>query len=107
MADPKTKKDASHKDANAKETMKESGASADSLISYELVGAGSDLKPHVGHKVEVTGIVHHDQATADKSAQTTPATGQSTQADQKMPKSAMKPVKVNVTSVTMISVTCP
>jgi predicted extracellular nuclease len=107
MADAKTKKDAGHKEASAKETMKEAGTSADSLISYELVGAGSDLKPHVGHKVEVTGTVHHDKTTVDKSAQTTPATGQSTQADQKMPKSAMKPLKVNVTSVKMISATCP
>jgi hypothetical protein len=101
----KTKKDASQKEASAKETMK--GASADAGISYELVGAGSDLKPHVGHRVEVTGTVHHDQGTVDKSSPGTPATGQSTQADQRMAKSGMKPEKVNVTSVKMISATCP
>jgi hypothetical protein len=116
MADAKS--DASQKAEGAKKTVKDPGMVADSRMSFELVGSESELKPHVGHKVEVTGTVskedmamiergQHDQMKADKTAPAAPKTGQSAQPDKKMAESAMKPVKLNVTSIKHISPTCP
>jgi hypothetical protein len=125
IADPQLKTDASKKEAGATGTTKEGAMPADSRLSYELVGAAGDLKPHVGHRIEVTGSVSKadlemmdrvmkDRAMKDRKQPestkvdgTPPQTEQSTQADQKMPESAIKPVKLNVTSLKHVSPTCP
>lgn len=59
--------------------------------TYKLAG-DSDLKPHVGHKVQVTG-------TVGKMDKDRPAAA----ADKAM----MNPGALTVTSLTMISATCP
>jgi hypothetical protein len=69
------------------------------VISYELVG-GTNLKAHVGHKVEVTGTM----AKMDAGAMA--KTG--TMAKDKMPSDQdMQSMKLNVASVKMVSATCP
>ena len=130
VADPQLKTDTGRKGESTgettKETIKEAAMPTDYRISYELVGAAGDLKPHVGHKVEVTGSVSKadlemmdrvkkDRVMKDRSQQdptqvdnsAAPQTSQSTQADQKMAESAIKPVRLNVTSLKHVSPTCP
>lgn len=124
IPDPQLKSDTRGKGEGAKETAKEAPMPTDYRISYELVGAAGDLKPHVGHRVEVTGSISRadlemmdrvkkDRAMKDRGREdpqvdgTVPQTGQSTQADQEMPDSAIKPVKLNVASLKHISPTCP
>jgi hypothetical protein len=75
-----------------------------STMSYMLMG-GNDLKPHIGHKVEVTGTMaagdmgkmsdHHKMAK-DK-----------TMTDKDKMSKEMVGGTLNVTSVKMISATCP
>lgn len=68
-------------------------------MSYELVG-GTNLKAHVGHKVEVTGSM----AKMDGDAM--PKSG--TTAKEKMAAGHdMQAMKLNVSSVKMVSATCP
>ena len=66
--------------------------------SYELMGG--DLKAHVGHKVEITGMMAHDKMM-----------GKDKMAKDKMPKDHMTMSDMhgalNVKSVKMISATCP
>ena len=124
IPDPQLKSDTRGKGEGAEETAKEAAMPTDYRISYELVGAAGDLKPHVGHRVEVTGSISRadlemmdrvkkDRAMKDRGREdpqvdgTVPRTGQSTQADQEMPDSAIKPVKLNVTSLEHIAPTCP
>jgi hypothetical protein len=57
--------------------------------TYNLVG-GTNLKPHVGHKVEVTGTL----AKADAAAKPSPG-------------GAMPAGSLNVNNVKMVSSTCP
>jgi hypothetical protein len=60
--------------------------------SYMLMGGG-DLKPHVGHKVEIVGSVDKKMAAPP----TTPPAG----------KEPMSAGTLNVTSLKMVSTTCP
>ncbi|MCA1586262.1 MAG: hypothetical protein LC791_16315 [Acidobacteria bacterium] len=87
-----------HGGAMAKETtttsdpkMSGSGAAG---TSYALVG-GENLKAHVGHKVEVTGMVDKTAKMDDKSA--TPG----------MAGKDMKVQTLTVKAVKMVSATCP
>ena len=76
--------------------------------SYELMGG--DLKAHVGHKVEITGMMAHDKMMGkDKMAKDHMDHG--TMDKDKMPKDHMTMSDMhgalNVKSVKMISATCP
>ena len=62
------------------------------MMSFALKG-GTDLKAHLGHKIEVKGTT--DKPMSDMK----PMTG--------MDDKAMKPMVLTVTSVKMISATCP
>jgi hypothetical protein len=112
--------------AKAQAQANASAKTAASAVSYELVGKESELKPHVGHKIEVAGSVStEDMARLDKMQQdqlkgkTASAAGQSAQDKDKkasdpamqtaknMSDPAMQPVKLNVGSVKMVSATCP
>ncbi len=62
------------------------------MMSFALKG-GTDLKPHLGHKIEVTGTTDTPMANMK------PMAG--------MDHKAMKPAVLTVTSVKMISATCP
>lgn len=70
-------------------------------LTYRLSG-GTDLKAHVGHKVEVSGTMgkmnHMDKGEKGDMAKDRPAAT----ADK-----AMKPATLNITTMTMISATCP
>lgn len=74
-----------------KDKMAKPGMSGDKMMmsSYELMGG--ELKPHIGHKVEVMG-------TMDKAAMAE---------RQKTDKGPEMPMKLQVSSVKMISATCP
>lgn len=65
---------------------------SDHMMSYALEGGG-DYKPHLGHTIEVTGTMEKPM-TAMK-----PMTG--------MTDKPMKPAVLTVTSMKMISATCP
>ena len=62
------------------------------VSSYTLVG-GTDLKAHVGHKVEVRGAVTGDAAKTEKGTATDAKT--------------MSAPQLKVESVKMVSTTCP
>lgn len=62
------------------------------MMSFALKG-GTDLKPHLGHKIEVTGTTDTPMANMK------PMAG--------MADKTMKPAVLTVTSVKMISATCP
>jgi hypothetical protein len=63
---------------------------------YRLLGQNSDLNPHVGHKVEITGVrAASDRANA--AAQAANATNPS----------ASNAPSVRVESVKMLAATCP
>ena len=66
------------------------------MMSYELVG-GTNLKAHMGHKVEVTGTM--SKMDMDSMAKMDPMAKDKAPAD--------KAMKLNVSSVKMISATCP
>lgn len=70
---------------------------------YELVAGGSvNLKPHVGHKVEITGTEAKGAMGTSGSTPSTPSTstptGGTAKADTK---------KLNVTAVKHVAATCP
>ena len=67
------------------------------MMSYELVG-GTNLKAHVGHKVEVTGSM----AKMDAMPKTDKMAKDKMSADHDM-----QAMKLNVASVKMVSATCP
>jgi len=70
------------------------------MMSYELVGG--DLQAHMGHKVEVTGTMSKsDMEKMDKMRK---------MGMEKMAGTSdkdMQALKLNVTSVKMVSATCP
>lgn len=70
-------------------------------MTYKLAG-DSDLKPHVGHKVQVTGTV----GKMDKETGHTAAMNKDRPAAA-ADKAMMNPGALTVTSLTMISATCP
>lgn len=72
-------------------------------MSYQLVG-GSDLKAHLGHKVEVMGTV--SKSDMERSSKTDKMS--TTEKDRMTTDNhKMKAMKLNVGSVKMISATCP
>ncbi|MFN2446723.1 MAG: hypothetical protein ABR606_14210 [Vicinamibacterales bacterium] len=84
-----------------KDKMAKPGMSGDHMMSYELVGG--DVKAHMGHKVEVMGTMSKTDmdymakmGKMDKMAK-----------DKMMADKDMKAMKLNVTSVKMVSATCP
>ncbi len=85
-------------DTMAKDTM----AKDHHMMSYELVG-GTDLKAHVGHKMEVMGTLSKSDmdhmAKMDKMDKMAK--------DKMMADKDMKPMTLNVTSVKMVSAKCP
>ena len=95
-------KDGMAKDMEKDQSMKAGMAGDHMMMSYELVG-GSDLNAHLGHKVEVMGNVSKSDMDhmskmdkMDKMAK-----------DKMMADKNMKAMKLNVTSVKMVSATCP
>lgn len=71
--------------------MKNDAMSADHPASFAL--SGGDLKPHVGHKVEVTGTISKSHMDKDKMSP--------------MAESAPKAATLKVKTVKMLSATCP
>lgn len=74
---------------------------AEHMMSYQLVG-GHDLKAHLGHKVEVMGTV--SKSDMEKSSK---MDKMGTTDKDKMAHDQMKAMKLKVSSVKMISATCP
>jgi hypothetical protein len=72
-------------------------------VTYNLMG-GSDLKPHVGHKVAVTGTLDSSmpKPTTEKPSTEKPSTATPPSGAKDMPAGTL-----NVKSVKMISTTCP
>lgn len=71
-------------------------SSAKANATYALLGSDSDLKKHVGHKVEVTGKI--DSSSADRPSATT-GTATATSHDANAP-------KIQVSSIRMIAPDC-
>jgi hypothetical protein len=94
-------KDGMAKDMEKDQSMKAGMAGDHMMMSYELVG-GSDLKAHLGHKVEVMGTLSKSDmdhmAKMDKMDKMAK--------DKMMADKDMKAMKLNVTSVKMTSATC-
>ena len=94
-------KDGMAKDMEKDPSMKAGMAGDHMMMSYELVG-GSDLKAHLGHKVEVMGTLSKSDmdhmAKMDKMDKMAK--------DKMMADKDMKAMKLNVTSVKMTSATC-
>lgn len=65
-------------------------ASATANSTYRLDAEDSQINPHIGHKVEITGTVEKDAANSSPSAT-----------------SAMAEPKLKVDSVKMVAATCP
>jgi len=85
-----------------KDHMKTPGASGGHMMSYELVG-GENLRAHLGHKVELTGTMSSiDMERMGKMGKMDPMAK-----DKTMSNTDMKSLKLNVTSMKMISATCP
>jgi hypothetical protein len=83
-----------------KEHMKKPGMGADHMMTYELVGG--ELKPHVGHKVEVMGTMSKmDMDHMAKMGKMEPM------GKDKMADKDMKAMKLTVASVKMVAATCP
>jgi hypothetical protein len=87
-----------------KEATKEGDPAGAPTASYSLMGG--ELKPHVGHKVAVTGTMDAKSGMS--------AMGKGGMAKDTMPKETMakpketdKAMTVNVKSVKMIAATCP
>jgi len=75
------------------------------MMSYELVGGG-DMKSHMGQKVEVTGTMSKsDMEKMHKMSMDTMDKGKMDK--DKMSDKDMKPMKLNVKSVKMMSASCP
>lgn len=83
-----------------KDKMAKPGMDGQHMMSYELVGG--DLKGHVGHKVEVTGSM--SKMDMDRMAK---MEKMDKMAKDKMMAQDMKAMTLNVTSVKMVSPTCP
>ncbi len=80
-----------------KDKMAKPGMSGDhKMMSYELMGG--ELKPHMGHKVEVMGML--DKASMDMM-------GKMSEKEKMDKMGSMAPMKLQVKSVKMISATCP
>jgi len=77
-------------------------AMAGHMMSYELVGGGSDLKAHMGQKVEVTGTM--SKMDMDKMGKMDQMNQM--EKDKMMSDKDMKSMKLNVKSVKMVSATC-
>lgn len=93
--------------AMGKETMEKDKmghpAMGEHMMSYQLVG-GTNLKAHLGHKVEVMGTLSKmDMDMAAKKDMPNRMEKDKTTADKGM----MKSMKLNVSSMKMISATCP
>lgn len=71
------------------------------MMAYEL--AGADVKAHLGHKVELTGTV----SKADMDRMSKMDKMDQMAKDKMMADPMMKVMKLTVTSVKMISATCP
>jgi hypothetical protein len=81
-------------------TASASGSPKTTDAKYELVAGGNvNLKPHVGHKVEVTGTPA--KATAGTSGATTPPPAASSGT------SMAETKKITVTAVKHVAATCP
>jgi hypothetical protein len=74
------------------------------MMSYELVG-GSDLQAHVGHKMEVTGSLSKSDMDHMAKMNKTEKMDKM-EKDKMMANKDMKPIKLNVTSVKMVSANC-
>ncbi len=83
-----------------KDKMTTPGMGGAHMMSYELVG-GTNLKAHMGHKIEVVGSM--SKMDMDHMAKMDKTTGK----DKAMSDADMKAMKLNVSSVKMISATCP
>lgn len=90
------------KDKMDQEGMKKPGMGGAHMMSYELVG-GSGLKAHMGHRIEVTGTL--SKMDMDRMAQMDKTVRMDE--DKMMADKDMKAMKLNVTSVKMVSATCP
>jgi len=84
------------------EKMKSDRMQKDMMMSYELVG-GTNLKAHLGHKVEVMGTM----AKMDMDNMMKMKKMDQMAKDKMMSDKDMKAMKLNVTSVKMVSATCP
>lgn len=75
-------------------------------LKYALIGQGSvDLAKHIGHQVEVTGtVVPAAHATVSSSTTVTESTTATTVTKDVK---AKDPLKFNVTSIKMLSASCP
>ena len=94
------KKDSMGKEME-QEKMKPGMAGDHMMMSYELVG-GSDLQAHVGHKMEVKGSL--SKSDMDHMAKMNKM--DKMEKDKMMADKDMKPMKLNVTSVKMVSANC-
>jgi hypothetical protein len=74
-------------------TVGTSGSTRTASTEYRLDGDDAKFTPHIGHKVEVTGVVDQGSTTAPSAA----ASGRATAA----------PPKLTVDTVRMVSLTCP
>ena len=81
--------------AGAVATSGSAGAAASAAKSYRLDGTESMLTPHVGHKVEVTGTLEEQPASASAGAAASGAAANAAAA------------RIKVDSVKMVSTTCP
>ena len=81
---------------------KDKMGASDHMMSYELMGG--DVKAHMGHKVEIMGTMSKaDRDMMGKMQKGTPEKDKMAG----MPAKDMKAMKLNVTSVKMLSPTCP
>lgn len=87
-----------------KDATKEGDPAGAPMASYSLMGG--ELKPHVGHKISVTGTM---DAKAGMSAMGKGGMAKDTMPKETMakPKEAEKAMTVNVKSVKMVAPTCP
>lgn len=88
------------KDTMGKDKMKE--PTGGHMMSYELVG--DDLKAHVGHRVEVTGTMSRMDMDRMKKMQQMDKMDKDKM--QQMSDKDMKPMKLNVKSLKMVSSSC-
>lgn len=72
-----------------------------SMMSYELVG-GTDMKAHLGHKVEITG----NMAKSDMDHMSKMDKMDKAEKDKMMAEMHMKAMKLNVKSMKMVSASC-
>jgi hypothetical protein len=68
--------------------------------TYQLDGSASELKPHVGHEVEIKGSLESSSSSGTSSTGSTSSTGTATSG------STSSGQRLKVESVRMISSTC-